>query len=341
MSRHTGTPPSRLKEQAADDNDNDNNNNNNNNDDDNEVQSSSSSSDDAIDDTEDLPDDFVEVQKSISCERRRRPSTCVQDLFPFPYSPLVRPLSISDVESCVALENAAFANPAHRCSREKFVYRLRVCPELCMGVFCTVVPAKTKGWEIDTLHTAHVVETGREDGALSVLLAHIVATRSHDDVVTDDAMRYPHDRDDNTAESNNNNSNSNNGHSNGNGSNAKSKLGHQAFGRTICIHSLAVHPKLQGVGLGKLVLKAYMQQVKNAALADRIALICQEYLVNYYRRFGFSYSGPSEAVLAGGGWHNMTDEIRQDKTNQIDRQIPKKIIVRMWPMLYTCCFLPC
>lgn len=27
-----------------------------------------------------------------------------------------------------------------------------------MGVFCTVVPSKTKGWEIDTLHTAHPVE---------------------------------------------------------------------------------------------------------------------------------------------------------------------------------------
>jgi hypothetical protein len=78
--------------------------------------------DDAVDDTEDLPDDFVHIQKTISGERRRRQSKQmhgIQDLLPFPFSPLIRPLTISDLESCIALENAAFANPAHRCSRDK------------------------------------------------------------------------------------------------------------------------------------------------------------------------------------------------------------------------------
>ncbi|KAI8624495.1 hypothetical protein F5Y19DRAFT_480515 [Xylariaceae sp. FL1651] len=220
-------------------------------------------SDDAVDDTEDLPDDFVHVQKTISGERRRRQSKQIrgmQDLLPFPFSPLIRPLTISDLESCVALENASFSNHAHRCSREKFEYRLTACPELCMGVFCTVAPATANGWEIDTLHTAHPVETGRNDGAVSVLMAHIVATRSHGEVVTDNAMDYP--RDYKTAKNKPNASSPN--------------VGHQETGRTICIHSLAVDPKLQGVGMGKLIVKAYMQQVKNSALADRIILICQE-----------------------------------------------------------------
>lgn len=31
----------------------------------------------------------------------------------------VRPLTISDLEACVTLENAAFENPQERCSREK------------------------------------------------------------------------------------------------------------------------------------------------------------------------------------------------------------------------------
>ncbi|TGJ79099.1 hypothetical protein E0Z10_g9662 [Xylaria hypoxylon] len=261
------------------------------NDEEDEVPSSSSAEDDdddAVDDTEDLPDEFVHIQKNISSERRRRQSKQthgIQVLLPFPFSPLIRPLTISDLESCIALEGAAFANPAHRCSRDKFIYRLTACPELCMGVFCTVVPSKIENWEIDTLHTAHTVETGRDDAAVSVLLAHIVATRSNDGVVTDAAMSYPHGN--NTARSDG------------------LKTGHQETGRTVCLHSLAVHPKLQGVGMGKLIVKAYMQQIKNSKLADRVALICREYLVNYYKRFGFSHAGPSESNLSGGGWHNM------------------------------------
>ncbi|KAI1823105.1 acyl-CoA N-acyltransferase [Xylaria intraflava] len=246
---------------------------------------------DAVDDTEDLPDDFVHIQKTISGERRRQQSKQahgIQDLLPFSFSPLIRPLTISDLDSCIALESAAIANPGQRCPPDKFAYRLTTSPELCMGVFCTVVPSNTKGWEIDTLHTAHAVETGRDDGAVSVLLAHILATRSHTDVITDDAMDYP--RDYKTAK---------------NGS----KLGHQETGRTVCVHSLAVHPKLQGVGLGKLIIKAYMQQVKSYALANRIALICPEYLVNYFKRFGFCHVGPSKAACSDSGWHDMVFDL--------------------------------
>ncbi|KAJ8131573.1 hypothetical protein O1611_g2054 [Lasiodiplodia mahajangana] len=283
-------------------------NNTKHNDDDDEDEDED---EDAVDDTEDLPDAFVRIQKTLSCERRRRQSRLthgIQDLLPFAFSPLIRPLTISDLESCVALENAAFSNPEHRCSREKFIYRLTECPELCMGVYCTVVPSNTKGWEIDTLHTAHAVETGRDDGAVSVLLAHIVATLSHDDVVTDASMDYPDKyKAEKSSGTSNNNSNSNS--NSGSGTN-KSKIGHQATGRTICIHSLAVHPKLQGVGMGQLILKSYMQQVKNSAIADRIALICEEYLVNYYKRFGFSHIGPSEAAFGGGGWHDMAFDLR-------------------------------
>ncbi|KAI0430154.1 hypothetical protein F5Y09DRAFT_238411 [Xylaria sp. FL1042] len=94
----------------SDDDDIDDENNNDDDDDDNDN--------DAIDDTEDLPDDDVEFRKSISCGRRRHKDS-IQDLLPFPFSPLTRPLSISDLESCVALENAAFPNPTARCSREK------------------------------------------------------------------------------------------------------------------------------------------------------------------------------------------------------------------------------
>lgn len=120
-----------------------------------------------------------------------------------------------------------------------------------------------------------------------------------------------------------------------NSTDAGRTIGHQETGRTICIHSLAVHPRLQGVGLGKLIVFSYMQQVKNSRIADRVALICEEvksnarlffspfplfsdaakgltapcrkiqYLVNYYKRFGFTHVGPSNANFGGGGWHDM------------------------------------
>ncbi|KAI1160141.1 acyl-CoA N-acyltransferase [Nemania serpens] len=289
------TPPSKHREKGEEVDVDDNSDNNDN--------TPPAITDDAIDDTEDLADDVANVRKTLSCERRRRQSRQthgIQDLFPFPFSPLIRPLTISDLESCVALENAAFANPAHRSTREKFIYRLTECPELCMGVFCTVVPSKTKGWEIDTLHTAHPVETGRDDGAVSVLLAHIVATRSHDDVVTDEAMDYPDAY--KTAKSNKSD--------NDGDDDDRPSVGHQDTGRTVCIHSLAVHPKLQGVGMGKLIVKAYLQQIKSSEIADRVALICQEYLVNYYKRHGFTHVGPSKANFSGGGWHDMAFDLR-------------------------------
>ncbi|KAI0478811.1 hypothetical protein GGR56DRAFT_343136 [Xylariaceae sp. FL0804] len=244
----------------------------------------------AVDDSEDLPDDTAGMLKKQMSDgrRRRRPSPAffdgLRDLLPFRFAPNLRPLTAADLESCVALEAAAFANPDHRCSREKLAYRLKSYPELCFGVFNTVLPSKAGDFEIGTLKTALPVETSRKDGAVSVMMAHIIATRSHGLVVTDHDMDYPRDQA---------------------GSPNKSGLGHKESGRTICIHSLAVDPKLHGCGMGKLIMKAYLQQVKNAQIADRISLICPEYLVNYYKRFGFEHVGLNRAESGSRDWHDM------------------------------------
>ncbi|OTA97291.1 hypothetical protein M434DRAFT_295243 [Hypoxylon sp. CO27-5] len=260
----------------------------------------------AVDDSEDLPDDDVDEAKETSSYGARRGSGSgsagggangggkyarIREILPFAFHPNVRPLSISDLESCVVLENAAFENPEHRCSREKFEYRLSTCPELSMGLFCTIVPAKAQGFEIDTFETAHPAETGRDDGSRSVLVAHIVATKSHDTRVTDESMDYPRDFRTNK--------------------NKHSSLGHQEGGKTVCIHSLAVHPKLHGCHLGKLILKAYLQQLKNADIAERCSLICQDYLIPFYERFGFECLGESSASFGGGGWYDMTLQIQE------------------------------
>lgn len=139
---------------------------------------------------------------------------------------------------------------------DQFAYRLKKCGGLCLGFFTTVVPDRQDSLTIDTLDTSELVESGREDGARQCLVAHIVATKSKSDVVTDEAMDYPRDW------------NSENP--------SISKLGHQEEGRTICLHSLAVLPDFQGMNIGSTLLKGYCQQIQDSGIADRIALIAHE-----------------------------------------------------------------
>ncbi|KAK0643502.1 hypothetical protein B0T16DRAFT_183573 [Cercophora newfieldiana] len=247
--------------------------------------------DHAVDESSDVDSDFASAQKRLTQKRRATkdsPEARLAKALPCPFLPNTRPLTVSDLESVVALENAAFPNPEHRASREKLEYRLTTCPELSLGVFCTVVPSQAKGWQIETLASAKPVETHRADGAVSVLLAHIVSTSSLNETVTDRDMGVPADW----------------------RSRGKSTdLGHQEGGRTVALHSLAVAPKLQGCGVGKIILKAYIQQMNNSGLASRVALLCQDYLVTYYERFGFQNKGPSPAQFGGGGWHDMILEL--------------------------------
>lgn len=119
-----------------------------------------------------------------------------------------------------------------------------------------MVPEQAQDLGIETLPSARPVETDRPDGAVSVLLAHVVGTRCRGDLVADADMDYPRDwrtRGGRTAD-----------------------VGHQEGGRTIGVHSLAVLPRLQRCGIGQMIMKAYLDQMKNSGLVDRVALICQE-----------------------------------------------------------------
>lgn len=79
-------------------------------------------SESAIDDDE-VESDFAEVQRTISQRRREEREASVdspiQRVLPFQFSPNIRPLTSSDHAACVALERAAFPNPAHQASSEK------------------------------------------------------------------------------------------------------------------------------------------------------------------------------------------------------------------------------
>ncbi|KFY92294.1 hypothetical protein V500_04224 [Pseudogymnoascus sp. VKM F-4518 (FW-2643)] len=201
--------------------------------------------------------------------------------------PYTRPLTVSDLDSCIALENAAF-DENERCSPDKFKYRLSKCGELSLGLFCTATP--DSDIPAATLKTGKPVETSRANGAVSVLLAHVVATKTRDGLATDVAMDYPK-----------------------NWESAKkdeSKEGHHEDGRTICVHSLAVLPEFQGSGIGRTIMMAYMQQMNGAGIADRLAIIAHGPLVSYYEKLGFVNKGPSEAQFGGGGWFDMIFDLK-------------------------------
>ncbi|TVY35229.1 Polyamine N-acetyltransferase [Lachnellula subtilissima] len=201
--------------------------------------------------------------------------------------PYTRPLTISDLESCVALENAAFTNPDERATREKFAYRLSKCGELCLGIFCTVDP-KTD-FKAETLATGKPIETSRKNGAISVLLGHVVAVKTNDPLATDGSMDYPKDWDSAHPQ--------------------PSTVGHQEAGRTIVIHSVAILPGFQERGLGQTLTKAYVQQMSGAGIADKLALIAHDHKTQWYEKLGFVNKGKSKAQFGGGGWFDLVKSL--------------------------------
>lgn len=185
--------------------------------------------------------------------------------------------------------------PSHQ-----FEYRLTVCPELSLGVFLTVVPPKkeedasssspttnnTKNalHTIETLPYARPVETDRADGAVSVLLAHVVSTRCRGDVVGDKDMGVPagwrrrkgkgkkgggEDKVEGVEKEGKNEKKEEE-------EEKEEEVGHCEGGKTVGLHSLAVLPRLQRCGIGQMVVKAYLDQMRNCGLVERVALICQD-----------------------------------------------------------------
>lgn len=100
------------------------------------------------------------------------------------------------------------------------------------------------------------VEGGRCDGAKHVMFGHVLATLGTHPVITDADMAMPESWRDSKASKG-------------------SPLGHQSCGRTICLHSFIVSPEVQGVGIGKTVMKSYLELMNDSGIADRVAIICQ------------------------------------------------------------------
>lgn len=155
----------------------------------------------------------------------------------------------------------------------QFKYRLTKCGELSLGIFCTATPESNLPAE--TLATGKPVETCRKNKARSVLLAHVVATKTKDGSATDESMNFPRDWETKKSEDN-------------------TQIGHREEGRTICVHSLAVLPAFQKSGIGRTLMMAYMQQMNGAGIADRLALVAHD-----VSRSNFTFLSPLKLSVLG------------------------------------------
>ncbi|KAF2134758.1 acyl-CoA N-acyltransferase, partial [Dothidotthia symphoricarpi CBS 119687] len=118
-----------------------------------------------------------------------------------------------------------------------------------------------------------------------VLLGHVISTKAISPVVTDDAMDYPK------------------------GWKSKYQLsprvGYTEDGRTICLHSLCVHPDFSRKGLSSILLQSYVQRIRDSGVASRIALIYRDRYIPFYEKAGFKKMGPSKCQYGGGNWVDM------------------------------------
>ncbi|CAK4030845.1 acyl- N-acyltransferase [Lecanosticta acicola] len=194
--------------------------------------------------------------------------------------PYTQTLSLSDLESCVRLEEAAFP-PQERASREKLQYRLKHAGELFLGIFTS-----QEGSSVPTAETSAPVYTGAPQRK-AVLLGYIGGTKTTNPVVKDEDMAIPDPE------------------------NPDPRLGHKLDGKTVCIHSLGVLPQYQKCGLGTTLMKAYLQRLESHGVANRVALIAHDHLIPYYEKFGFEDKGKSEAQFGGGGWYDLARDLKQ------------------------------
>jgi GNAT superfamily N-acetyltransferase len=116
------------------------------------------------------------------------------------------------------------------------------------------------------------------------LLAHTISTKTDNERIHDVDMSYPEDwKVNSTVQS----------------------IGHRPGGRTIALHSLAVSPSHQKAGLGKSLMKAYIEEMRHTGKVDRIAILTYERLVPYYVNLGFTNYGKSVSEYAGVAWQAL------------------------------------
>jgi GNAT superfamily N-acetyltransferase len=173
---------------------------------------------------------------------------------------------------------------------------LTKCPELSFGIFSRPTLSQAS-------HAAAPVK--------AKLIAHIIATRTPAPAVTDASMGLPSDWEARRSSLPR--------------PGEEEPIGHQEEGRTIALHSLAVAVEHQKKGLGTVLMKAYIQRIKDSKIADRIAVLSHDHLVGFYEHLGFTNMGPSACVFGGGEWSNMVRPLTVQASNSHDFLLTNKI----------------
>lgn len=83
------------------------------------------------------------------------------------------------------------------------------------------------------------------------------------------------------------------------------KVGHQPNGGTVALHSLAVCPSHQKLGLGKYLMSRYIEKMREMQAVERISILTYENLVSYYLELGFQLLGASASNHGGVAWKDM------------------------------------
>ena len=57
------------------------------------------------------------------------------------------------------------------------------------------------------------------------------------------------------------------------------------------------------------MMKSYQQRMETSGIADRIALLAHDHLVQMYEGLGFEGKGKSDVRFGGGGWNDLVSAI--------------------------------
>ncbi|KAL1914717.1 uncharacterized protein VTP21DRAFT_7975 [Calcarisporiella thermophila] len=83
---------------------------------------------------------------------------------------------------------------------------------------------------------------------------------------------------------------------------------HEPQGRTVCIHSVCVDPRLRRMGIAKRCLLEFIRNCKDA---DRVSLISHRELLGLYEAVGFKCIGESSVVHGPEKWYECVLEVRE------------------------------
>lgn len=74
---------------------------------------------------------------------------------------------------------------------------------------------------------------------------------------------------------------------------------------TVHIHVLSVHRQCRQQGKGSILLWRYLQYLRGVPGLRRVLLICEDFLLPFYRKAGFKEKGPSAISVANMCFQEM------------------------------------